>query len=297
MTTGLFYVFIVSSLDHPVYRELHGMRKQLLLKYNVSYTVLMNEDESCLNDASSPTLVPMQSDEILFPRSGMSPFMTQKFLSAVKMYFRSFPNWSSVPPYIVRINATVYIHWPTFTEIVNSLPREGLIAGPCHTSDCLPFMNGMVLVFSKDVLRRVLEDPRIYDKLLMRQPDDVVLTQLANPYATTKVNLIDYFVHPHMNFTEYEIGNHTDEEGMYRLDVIQPRDNNKCIYRIARKSNRSIDVKNWQLLLHYYKEEVGDIQENYTPSSWSTKDKVFLGLAILLLLVIFVVICCTKNDQ
>lgn len=296
MTTGLFYVFIVSSLDHPIYRELHGMRKQLLLKYNVPYTVLMNEDESSLNDASNTTLVPMQSDEILFPRSGMSPFMTQKFLSAVKMYFRSFPNWSSVPPYIIRINATVYIHWPTFTNIVNSLPREGLIAGPCHTSDCLPFMNGMVLVFSKDVLRRVLEDPRIYDKSLMQHPDDVALTQLANPYATTKINLIDYFVHPHKNFTEYEIGNHTDEEGMYRLDVIQPRNNNKCIFRIARKSNRSIDVKNWQMLLHYYKEEAGDIQENYTPP-WSTKDKVFLGLAILLLLVILVVICCTKNDH
>ena len=297
MTTGLYYVFIVSSLDHPVYRELHVMRKRLLQNYNVPYTVLMNEEESSLSDASCPTLLPMQSDEILFPRSGMSPFMTQKFLSAVKMYFRSFPNWSSVPPYIVRINATVYIHWPTFTNILNSLPREGLVAGPCHTSDCLPFMNGMVLVFSKDVLLRVLEDPRIYDKSLMQHPDDVTLTQLANPHATTKVNLIDYFVHPHKNFTEYEIGNHTDEQGLYRLDVIQPRNYNKCIFRIAHKSDRSIDVKNWQLLLREYQEDQVGIQENYSSTKWRTKDKVFLALAILLLLLILVVIGFTKNDH
>jgi len=274
-----FYVFIISSLDHPVYRDIQVKRKTLLAHYRIPYTVLINEDESPVQDRSVPTLLPMNDDEVLFPRSGMNPYMTQKFLTAVKMYFRSFPSWESVPPYILRINATVYIHWPTFTtHVLSRLPRERVMAGPCYTEDCLPFMNGMVFVFSKDVLRKILADPRVFSKDIMGENDDVALTRLAGPHASL-LNLMDHFVYPDESTTS--------PDGMF---LLPPRNPKACLFRIAHKSaSRETDKRNWDHLLSFYGED-SIVVSTVEPYVSCTRFRWGI-LVLIVILLIFVVGC------
>lgn len=102
--------------------------------------------------------------------------MTQKFLSAVKMYFRSFPSFEEIPTYIVRINTTVYIHYPDLL----ALPTSRLCVGSEYK-----VIQGMLMIFSKDVLLTLLHDPCIYDKQATCSPqnDDTFLDKIVRSYA------------------------------------------------------------------------------------------------------------------
>jgi hypothetical protein len=91
------YLFVISSLDHPIYREIQKKRRPLLHHYKIPYTVLINEEESPLNEKKAPTLVPLNEDEILYNGAGYNPYMAQKFLMAVKLLFRSYDRYEDIP--------------------------------------------------------------------------------------------------------------------------------------------------------------------------------------------------------
>lgn len=241
-----YYLFVVSSLNHPIYREIQKERVALLKKYQIPYSVLINETTSPLEDKKSPTVPPMEEDEIFYPMGGYNPGMTQKFLYAVKMYFRSFASYEDIPDYIVRINATVFIYFPALQQILEQLPKTRVLAGPCYDSpQCNSFIVGMLMIFSKDVLWKILKDKRMYEKKILSQNDDVALSILAEPYSK-KYDLMRHFVYPDekaitTGYTEADI------------QAIHPFQNQKWFFRIwSLGSDRQTDKKNWWVLKRYF---------------------------------------------
>lgn len=267
-----YYLFIVSSLNHPIYREIQQERSSVLKKYNIPYSVLINEETSPLEDSSIPTVPPMREDEIYYPMGGYNPGMTQKFLYAVKMYFRSFNSYQDIPNYIVRINATVFIHFPALQEILNKLPETRVLAGPCYDSPvCNSFVVGMLMIFSKDVLWKMLKDKRIYEKKILTQNDDVALSLLAQPYSS-KYDLMQHFIYP----DEKAITRGYDEPD---LKAIDPWTNQKWFFRIWSSSeDRKTDKKNWILLKKYF--------EKQSPRQHSEKKKSPFGITIFIIIMI-----------
>jgi hypothetical protein len=239
------YLFVISSLNHPVYRQVQMKRRHLLRHYNIPYTVLINHDESSLDDKKVPTLVPMQEDEIMYNGAGYNPYMAQKFLTAVKMLFRSYPHYDDIPNYIIRINATVYVHYPSLLKVLNdeNFPKERVLAGPNWGNI---FVQGMVMVFSKDVLMNMLQDPKIYSKQIMKNNDDVSLSMLADPYSKW------------IDWTDHVCAMRacpTDDKGLYYPEKIKPLENGKWIFRICEyDNNRKMDLVNWDVLLKYFQE-------------------------------------------
>lgn len=257
--TEVPYVFIVSSLDHPIYRRIHPYQRVLYKKYGIPYSILLNAD---LGD-SEGTVLPVAFDEILYPIRGREPHMTLKFIYAVKMYFRSFASYNEIPNYIVRLNATTYIHIPSLLEYLGSdtTPTKRCLAGIVgHSGN---FINGMIMIFSKDVLWNILHDPRIFNIEDIAAPDDVALSLLAAPYSDP-IDLIRYSVFPDPNtignvdiliHNEGKIGSSgvsTDESGLYHLDFsINGHVFPIWIFRVRNESDpeRLIDEENWKRLV------------------------------------------------
>lgn len=237
---------MISSLNHPVYRTIQKKRRALFEKYGVPYSVLINTD----NTARNTTYPPLLEDEILFPIGGYNPSMTLKFLYAVKLFFRSFPRWEDVPDHIVRINATVYLYFPDLKRYMESLPREKVLAGPViHGKNT--FVNGMLMIFSKDVLRDMLKDPGMFDQKLLGDYDDVALSQLAKPYCEFH-DMMPHFVYGNTH-------ENSSPKGVYDLEKIKPLDNEKWAFRIRHdESRRNADIENWDTLLVFF----DDIPEN-----------------------------------
>jgi len=273
------YLFVISSLNDPIYRKIQTKRRRLLYHYGIPYTVLINHDESKLDNKDESTLIPLNDEEILYNGGGYNPYMAQKFLMAVKMMFRSFKNYDDIPNYIVRINATVYIHYPSLLKILNDerFPKNRVLAGP-NWGDV--FVQGMVMVFSKDVLANMLNDPRMYSKEIMKNNDDVSLSMLADPYS----KWIDW-----SRYLCAMRGCATDNNGVYMLRQIKPEENEKWIFRINEPAGeRYVDIINWDILLNYFNEF-----EITTPPPQQKKKKpiyrnkwflVFLILAVYVVL-------------
>jgi len=292
----LCYLFVVSSLNHPIYRQVHHKRKYLLTKYNIPYTVLINADESKLLNPT-PTLLPLEDDEILYPISGYEPYMTQKFLYAVKLFFRSFASEDDIPQYIIRINATVYVHFPELSHLLQShnFPKDRVLAGyvqqwPWHVEQIAwhhnekKGVNGMIMIFSKDVLLNVLKDPRIYSKKYMALPDDVALSQLAAPYCEW------YDLYKNLYLPLFKPAT-IDKDGNFLLDKIKPVNNNKWIFRIRNDNDpsRSGDLRNWDQLLRYYDEDVKDdetFEPTFTPVSTPVSHKRLYTISLTLLIIL-----------
>lgn len=261
----------MSSLNNPIYRQIHEKRRRLLQNQKIPYTVLVNHKESEIDNTDSKTLVPLEDDEILYNGEGYNPFMAQKFLYAVKMYFRSFRSFDDVPPYIVRINATVFVHFPALTALIESpgFPREKVLAGWDWGSGS--FVQGMLMIFSKDVLLHMIRDRRIYDKEVMNQNDDVSLSILSEPYCT-RYNLVEHLTGP--DPTNVYHG------GLYDMGVIRPRENKKWIFRICNTEDRDLDKLNWDILMDYFDHRV-EKKEN-------RKRRVLVCVCIFILILVCV---------
>lgn len=282
----MYHLFIISSLNDPIYRKVHRKRRQLLKRYKISYTVLINHPESDLDDKESTTLIPLEEDEILYNGQGYNPFMAQKFLLAVKMLFRSYREFKDVPNYIVRTNATTYVHYPSLHARLESpdFPRERVLAGPYWNDQ---FVQGMIMIFSKDVLKNMLEDNRMYDKDLMRLNDDVSLSVLSQPYCDW------YYLSEHLIMSSKETA---DTNGVYQLDKIQPRENNKWIFRIAHLQDRAIDLENWDQLLSYFNES----NEPNEPRQWKwyyITGILFMIMIVVIAWILYVVRHARKNTM
>jgi len=274
------HVFAVSSMDHDIYRNIQDRRRPLLDRYQIPYTVLLNGTDS----PTSSTFHPLMMDEILYPVDHHQPTMTMKFLSAVKQLFRSYPDFESVPDYIVRINATVYIYFPKMLEMLSETPKTRVLIGPAYGD---AFVCGMLMIFSKDVLYNILQDPRIIDKTFMNRPDDVVLSDLSRPYAEW-ISILDEFVYPEPDKT-------TTPDGLYRLNVIQPFENKKWYFRIRDTDHpdRHMDIQNWNLLLDYFDESTHELYHHPTATIGIIIGGIIIG-GIIIIGIIIIGITATR---
>jgi len=254
-----FYLFIVSSLNHPIYRKIQNKRRKLLEYHNIPYTVLINHSES--DSSVTKTITPLEEDEVMFPGGGYNPHMSAKFLHAVRIYMRSFPSYDDIPDYIVRINASVFIYFPELIALLQSVefPKTRLLAGHV-VSDAL--VVGMIMIFSKDVLKNMFSNPLIYSKELLSQyNDDIFLSHVTKPYCTW-YDLTHNFVMPEIHTT-------CNETGLFKLESIEPHKNQKWYFRIRswEEKERQSDLENWDLLLRYFYPDLGipvEKQENFT---------------------------------
>jgi hypothetical protein len=166
-------------------------------------------------------------------------------------------------------------------------PKKRVLAG-LNWSNTI--VQGMLMVFSKDVLVNMLRDHRIYSKQIMQDNDDVSLSVIADPYS----KWIDWNIHSCWYQRECPI----DEKGKYQLDKIKPDKNNIWVFRICHhESNRKIDLSNWDQLLKYFHEyeivskhqittsTIVPLQKQEFPCHWC----VWLGLLFLLVLVVVVI--------
>jgi len=223
------YHFVISSKNLPVYDKMTDKRRILFQKYNLPYSVLIND--------MNP-YIPLQADEILCPRYEANPYSCLKFIHAVKMYFRSFRNWENVPQYIIRTNASVYIHYPSLLKYMETLPKERVLAGPIHFEGY--FIVGMIMIFSKDVLLHIINDSRLYEPSLMENADDVSLSLLAQPYIDKFIDMMPFFMYPGQ-----------DENGIYNLEKVEKE--KKWLYRIRFDQDRNyFDLQNWKNLMAFY---------------------------------------------
>lgn len=142
------------------------------------------------------------------------------------------------------------------------------------------FVQGMVMVFSKDVLANMLNDPQMYSKEIMKNNDDVSLSILADPYS----KWIDW-----SKYLCAMRGCATDGNGIYLPQQIKPLENEKWIFRINEPAgDRFVDDLNWDILLKYFNEF-----EITTPPPQMEKKKPFYKnkwiLMFLILLVVYMV--------
>lgn len=295
---ALLYLFIISSLDRPIFRKIQIKRRKLLDKYNIPYSVLLNANDSH-KDVHIPTLIPLEYDEILYPISGYNPHMSQKFLQSVKLFFRTFSSVDEIPDFIVRINATIYVHFPELLQLLEKLPRKRVLAGyrqqwPWHQEPIKwprnrkEGINGMIMIFSKDVLINMLKDPKIFEKQYMELPDDVALSIIAAPYCKW-YDIIDNLYFP---------DERTDSNGKFLLDKIKPVENNIWLYRIRNENHilRHGDLENWDQIMEYYGEDLTTTTTatpNIPPSSNFTIFTFIHYFSILLCIVLLCLVCFT----
>ena len=231
------YQFILSSLNHPIYRQVHELRRPLLKKYDIPYTVLLNDQHD--SNPYVPTYLPTHPDEVLYPMADSVPSMTLKFLYAVKQLFLSYRDRKDVPTYIIRSNATTYIHYPHLLQLLKNAPRERMAMGVVYRTVDTSFLSGMLMVFSKDVLWNIIMDPLSYHKGKLSAPDDWALSELSTPYADW-IDLNPYFSYP------------DEETGVYEpADLVD-----KWYFRIrdVHHADRHDDMRHWKMLLSYFKE-------------------------------------------
>lgn len=232
-----YYVFIITSRTHPVYEKVQDMRRILLKERGIPYTILVNHrspDDTIDCTTTSTTITPTMDDEILFPDDRMNPWMALKFLYAVRLFFRS--GVLDEPTYIVRLNATTFVDFDRLGAFLETAPKEGVIMGPIV--DWGDFVNGMIMIFSTDVLRSVLSDPRMFEKNMHIHNDDVFLSRIASPYVHTRIDLTPYFAPPP-----------PDSTGIYT-----PSDNH-WLYRIRSdniSTDRNTDLMNWNTLMAHH---------------------------------------------
>jgi hypothetical protein len=72
--------------------------------------------------------------------------------------------------YIIRTNLSSYWNLEATINLVNKLPREGVFAGPIQEVNGLQWVEGDAIIFSKDVIQKLLQNRGLIDSRII---DDV----------------------------------------------------------------------------------------------------------------------------
>lgn len=164
----MFYLFIVAD-NEDEYKKYYNWHTARAKHYNVSYTFII------IKQTPNSSLTPINDDTIIYSGNTTS---TQKFVNVLQTYFESFMDAEDIPEYIVYIKADKYVHYPTIKNTLSSLPKEKVLAGSLRG-----FYLENLLIFSKDVVMNILNDPIQHSKSILICPTDVALSTLSKPYC------------------------------------------------------------------------------------------------------------------
>jgi hypothetical protein len=233
------FIFVIASFDIPEYREFIRYRKLLFKKYNIPHMFLYETQpplEYKLDEYDKVFDIDL-NEECISTIKDFCPKMILKFLKGLQCI--DYEKYD----YIVRINLSTYIQFPKFLEMLNTLPKEKLFAGfvlkiplPDFILDCIdsePFITGICMIFSKDVIEYLSNIPAD-SSVLYQYYDDVIISYIVKKY-TQMICLRRY--------CEY-----IDDE-LKTIDINAIKELERPIIRIKHDDDRTKDLVVWKKLL------------------------------------------------
>jgi hypothetical protein len=121
--------------------------------------------------------------------------------------------------YIYRTNVSSYIDLIKLKEFVNNKPREGYYGGAVGTHQGISFASGCGYFLSRDVVKKVLENRKLWDHNLI---DDVSLGKLLTKELNIEVQEIGRLDLESTNFSPLEIEFKSQTIFHYRCKAASP---------------------------------------------------------------------------
>ena len=158
-----YYVFIVTSRDDPLYEQFDNMRREQMKAIGIHYKFLLN--------GKVPDKYLLKDDEEYYPNSSFTPGMFVKFYNACK-------NLKGDYGHIVRVNSSTFINFQELNYL--ELPKYNFFGGPVIVEKHVPytFISGTVMIFSKDVINRLINEIPINNNISIEYPDDVAISYI-----------------------------------------------------------------------------------------------------------------------
>jgi hypothetical protein len=169
--SSTYFVFIVTSRDSPIYEQFDSMRRLQMNSLGIPHKFLIN--------GSLPSGYALQSDEEYFEDASFNPGMFMKFYSACKEFASKY----ILPDFIVRINSSTFIDFEKFQrKFLNNLPKTGFVGGPIVEENTVPrpFISGTIMMFSKDIIYKLVNNVDINHPYIREYNDDVALSYIIS---------------------------------------------------------------------------------------------------------------------
>jgi len=169
--SSTYFVFIITSRDSPIYEQFDSMRRLQMNSLGIPHKFLIN--------GILPSGYALQSDEEYFEDASFNPGMFMKFYRACKHFASKY----ILPDFILRINSSTFIDFEKFQKkFLNNLPKTGFIGGPIVEDSSVPrpFISGTIMMFSKDIIYKFVNNIDINHPYIRKYSDDVALSYIIS---------------------------------------------------------------------------------------------------------------------
>ena len=183
-----YFVFIISSRNNPIYEQFDIMRRTQMNTLGISHKFLLN--------GALPEGYEMKDDEEYHEDTSFTPGMFRKFYDACKNLYST----NNIPDFIIRCNSSTFIDFEKFQrKFLNNLPKTGFVGGPIVEENTVPrpFISGTIMMFSKDIIYKLVNNVDINHPYIREYNDDVALSYIisetiCNTFCQFMTNLILY---------------------------------------------------------------------------------------------------------
>jgi FkbM family methyltransferase len=233
-------VIVIGSFGNPVYQELFGLRKQLLDAAGIDYRFVFDDDVPDRyylgeRDIIVPKCTPPYpiTNAINSKEGAWVPHMTRKFVAALKsLDLTSYD-------YIVRVNASTFLHMEKLLGFLRGANRTNYVAGhvmrhviPDFAQNPVQpttFLSGTCMIFSRDVAT-MFRELSLEDPLFFEHNDDVVLSWIVQKQGIPFVDCPWVLL---------------EGDEMVRPEQVEKY----WLFRVKHHSDRRKDVVNWRHLI------------------------------------------------
>lgn len=180
-----YFAFVLAAFTDPVYQDLILMRKLQFLKYNIPNAFLF--DDEC------PSTYTKDKNDFFFEKVRSPypdddpcwiPHLLIKFLNALPLFDLSDYD------FIIKVNLSTFVNFPSLEKTLLTLPRSHLFAGMLSTKledgVLLHGLLGGCQIFSYDTIQflkqRDVTEGRM-DRFLYTNLEDIAVSYLVKPYA------------------------------------------------------------------------------------------------------------------
>jgi hypothetical protein len=237
------YIVIVTTFE-DVFTRINEMRRLQCRKHNIPVLFVYN--------GKKPDGYTLQDDERVFPMEGHAPAMFLKFKQAIQEIYSI---QGHTPDYILRCTARCFLNLDNVLRILQTLPKQQLLAGFQIETNDGPFMMGIFMLFSKDVAIQFAIEDNVQGAVLWHS-DDCTISHTVSSYANfVKLNnlyttLTGFYCKP---VTIADIPTSLPElsEDVCMIRVKNGDDNATSIGQ-AMSIGEQIDITYWKLLMKKY---------------------------------------------